>query len=163
MSFEQTIDKMRQSIAEVSTTGTAREITATFTEAEANEQANKLLTQAKDIPLEIKSVRIDFQPNNNLLTEIEAASFSVKIKVKSKVGTKNGKPVIEVTDINLGIFPLPDSMKQSLADLFRQKTEELLAQLSTGGLGDGKIDLVLTDIRTREQDVTVTMLIKPKA
>ncbi len=162
MSFEQKIDKIKQAISEASTTRATKEVTVTFTEAEANEQVPNLLTQVKNVPLEIKSARIDFLSDNTLLTEIEVTNFNVKIRVKSRVSVRDGQPAIEVTDINFGIFPLPDSIKQSLADLVRQKTGELLTQLSTAGLGDGKLDIVFTDIKTREQDVSVTMLIKPK-
>ena len=169
LSFEQKIENLRKAIAEVCATGESKEVTMVFTEAEANDQAAKLLTQTEmpeELPLEIKNVYIDFQAGNNVLTEVETATsgLTVTIKVKAQVGIEEGKPAVEVTDVSLGLLPLPESLKDEIAGLARQKTEDLLDQLTEAELGDnGKVDLEYTDINVQEEKVAITVIIKPRA
>jgi hypothetical protein len=60
----------------------------------------------EDIPLELDDVRVDFKSGNNVVTEAKTSASGLKItlKVTSHVSIEEGKPVVEVTDINL---PLP--------------------------------------------------------
>ncbi len=147
-SFEQKIDSLQKAIADVCATGESKEVTMVFSETEANDQAAKLLAQTEipeDIPLEIESVNIDFQPDNNVLTEARSViydRFKVTIKLKTHVSIEEGKLKVEVTSISFGLVPLPEPLKDRIVDLGMQKIDALLTQLAEAGLDcDGKVDL----------------------
>lgn len=169
-SFEQKIESLQRAIADVCATGESKEVTMVFSETEANDQAAKLLAQIEipeDIPLEIESVNIDFQSENNVLIEARSViydRFKVTIKVKTHVGIEEGKPKVEVTSISFGFVPLPEPLKDRIVDLGMQKIDALLTQLAEAGLDcDGKVDLQFTDINIEGDKVTVTAIIKPGA
>ena len=169
-SFEEKVENVREAMTDVRDTGEAEEVTLIFTEAEANEQAAKLMGQVEmpeDIPLEIKNVHIDFQPGNNVLTEVETTipsiSLTVDIKVKSRVGVKEGKPTVEVTDISfLGSDLLPQSLKDRINGLVIRETEGLLDQLTQVALGSN-VDVEYKEINIQEETASITVVIKPRA
>ncbi|GAG18095.1 unnamed protein product, partial [marine sediment metagenome] len=117
LSFEQKMESLQKDIADVCATNESKEVTLVFSETEANNQAAKLLAQTEipeDIPLEIESVYIDFQSDNNVLTEARSViynRFKVTIKVKAQVGIEDGKPEVKVTSISFGFVPLPKPLK----------------------------------------------------
>ena len=162
LTLEEKLEKLRKAIADVGATGESKEITLVFTETEANDLAETLLVQIEmpeDIPLQITKVHIDFQTGNNVVTEAETALLT--LKVTSHVSIEEGKPAVEVTDINL---PLPKSLKDKITILVREKTVALLDQLTQAELGsDGEVDLEYTDIDIQEEELTITLLIKPRA
>jgi len=169
LSFEQKIENLKKIIADVCATGESKEITLVFTETEANNQAAKLVAQAEipeDIPLDIESVHIDFQPDNNVLTEARSViynRFKVTIKIKAMVDIEEGKPEVEVTSISFGFVPLPKPLKDKISDFITQKIDSLqsLAEAELGG--NGKIDLEFRNIKIQDSKVTITLLIKPRA
>lgn len=172
-SLEEKIESLGQAIADVSATGESKEVTVVFTEAEFNDQAAKLLAQIEmpeDIPLEVKSVRIDFQADNNLVTEAETTTYvlgatvEITIKVKTHVGIKEGKPEVEITDVSFGFIPLPGALKDRIVAVITQKIDELLVQLTEAGVGgNGKVALEFKDINIQQEEMTITVIIKPKA
>ena len=143
---EEKIENFIQAIADVSATGESKEVTLVFTEAEINEQASILLAQVEipeDIPLEVKSVHIDLQADNKLVTEAETVTygFGVTIKVKAQVGIKEGKPEVEITDVSFGFIPLPGTVKDRIVALITQRIDELLVQLTEAEIGgNGKVN-----------------------
>jgi len=169
VTLEENIENLMKAIADVCAGGEAREVTLVFSEKEANEQAAELIAQTEipeDIPLEIKNIRIDFQPGNSVLAEIETVAMGflqATVKVKSQVGIAEGKPTVAVTEINFGIIPLPDSLKDRIADLVKERIEDLLNQLTETGLGcDGEVALAYKDIDIQEEEATITVLVYPK-
>ena len=166
LTLEEKLEKLRKAIADVGATGESKEITLVFTETEANDLAETLLVQIEmpeDIPLQITKVHIDFQTGNNVVTEAETAAsgLTITLKVKSHVSIEEGKPAVEVTDINL---PLPKSLKDKITVLVREKTVALLDRLTQAELGDNeKVDLEYIDIDIQEEELTITLLIKPRA
>jgi len=168
-SFEEKIENFKQAIADVYVSGESKEVTLVFTEAEINQQAGKLVTQFEmpgDIPLEVKSVHIDLQTDNNLVTKIGATSYGIEvtIDVKTKVGVKEGKPSVEVTDISSGNPLLDAILKDKFIELITQKTDDLLVQLIESETGSaGKVDLEFTDITIQQEQITFTIMIKPIA
>ena len=168
-SFEEKIENFKQAIADVYATGESQEVTLVFTEAEINQQAGKRVTQFEmpgDIPLEVKSVHIDLQTDNNLVTEVGATSYGIEvtIDIKTKVGVKEGKPSVEVTDISSGNPLLDAILKDKFIELITQKTDDLLVQLIEGETGSsGKVDLEFTNITVQQEEITFTIIIKPIA
>ena len=168
-SFEEKIENFIQAIADVYASGESKEVTLVFTEAEINQQAGKRVTQFEmpgDIPLEVKSVHIDLQTDNNLVTKVGATSYGIEvtIDIKTKVGVKEGKPSVEVTDISSGNPLLDAVLKDKFIELIAQNTGDLLVQLIEGETGSaGKVDLEFTDITVQQEEITFTIIIKPIA
>ncbi len=168
-SFEEKIENFKQAIADVYASGASKEVTLVLTEAEINQQAGKRVTQFEmpgDIPLEVKSVHIDLQTDNNLVTKVGATSYGIEvtIDIKTKVGVKEGKPSVEVTDISSGNPLLDAVLKDKFIELIAQNTGDLLVQLIEGETGGaGKVDLVFTDINIQQEQMTFTIIIKPIA
>jgi len=167
-SFEEKVENFMQAIADVSATGESKEVTLVFTEAEVNEQAAKLLSQVEmpeDIPIEIRSVYIDLKADNNIVAEVETVTYDigVTIKVKTQVGVKEGKPDVEVTDVSFGNPLLDALLKDRITALITQKIDDLLVQLTEAEIGGDGVASEFKDINTQEEEVTITVIIKPKA
>lgn len=169
-SFEQKMENLREDIADVCATGESREVTLVFTETEANNQAAKRLAQTEipeDIPLEVSSVHIDFQTDNNLLTEAKTVAYGFikfTIKVKAHVGIEEGRPRVEVTKVSFGFVPLPKPLKDRITGLITQQIDDLLSQITGAELGcNGKVEIEFVDIAIQESAATVTVIIKPRA
>ncbi len=162
-SFEGKVTDFSQAVAEVAATGESREVTLTFTEAEVNEQAGKIMTQMEipaDIPLEIKGVSIDLQPGNNLLTVADTTilGFSAKLKVNTGVSIREGRPDISINDISFGMIPVPGTVKDKIVALIGQQTDRMLVALTEAGTGGG-VDFEFIDITIDEDMLSVTVLI----
>lgn len=169
-SFEQKIESLRDAIADVCATGGSREVTLVVTETEANDQAAKWLAMAEipeGIPLEVQSIHIDFQTDNNLLTEAKTVAYGfikVTIKVKARVGIEGGKPQVEVTRVSFGFVPLPKPLKDKIVVLITQQIDDLLSQVTEAEIDcNGKVNLEFTDISIQQEEVTVTVLIERRA
>lgn len=170
LSFEQKLENLREAIADVCATGESREVTLVFTETEANNQAAKRLAQAEipeDIPLEVSSVHIDFQTDNNLLTEAKTVAYGFikfTIKIKAQVDIEEGKPRVEVTRVSFGFVPLPKPLEDRITGLITQQIDDLLSQITGAETGcNGKVNLELKDISIQESTATIIVLIKPRA
>jgi hypothetical protein len=167
--IEEKIADFGQAVADVSATGESKEVTLVFTEAEVNQQTATVLTQVQvpeDIPVTVKGVSVDLQRDNNILTEVETVTYGVKvtIKVKTRVGISDGQPEVEVTDVNFGIVPLPETIKDRITDLIVQQLDTLMFQLTEEAIGgDGKIELEFKEINIQEEEITITVIIKPGA
>ena len=167
-SLEEKVVDFGQAVADVLASGESRKVTLVFTEAEVNEQAAKLLVQAEipeDIPLEIKSVHIDLQPGNNLLTEAETTilGFGVTLKANAQVSIREGKPKVDITKVSFGAIPIPGAIKDAVVGFITQQTDDLLVQLTKPAIGGDGIDLEFQEINTQEDKVTITILVKKAA
>jgi len=163
VSLQQNLESLKKTLSEVNVTGEAREVTLVISEAEANAQGANILSRTEipeDIPIEITSVHIDFQTGNTVMTEAETVTlgFEVTIKVKSQVDIIEGKPAVEVTDVNFGFVPVPQSLKDKITELVTQKIDELLSQLTEAEFG---INLEYKDINIQEETASITVLVKP--
>ncbi len=162
-SFEGKVTDFRQAIAEVVDTGESQEVVLTFTEAEVNEQAGKIMTQMEipaDIPLEIKSVSIDLQPGNNLLTVVDTTilGFGAKLKVDTSVSIRDGRPDVSINKVSFGMIPVPGAVKDQIVSLISQQTDRMLVALTEAGTGGG-VDLEFIDITIDEDMLSITVLI----
>jgi flagellar basal body-associated protein FliL len=167
-SIEEKVVDFGQAVADVLASGESQEVTLVFTEAEVNEQATKLLAQVEipeDIPLEIKSVHIDLQPGNNLLTEAETTilGFGVTLKANAQVSIREGKPKVDITKVSFGAIPIPGAIKDAVVGFITQQTDDLLVQLTKPAIDGDGIDLEFQEINTQEDKVTITILVKKAA
>jgi len=161
------VEQFIKDVADVIATGESKEVTIVFTEAEVNEQAAEMLAQTEmpaDIPLEINSIHIDLQADNNLVTELGTVSygFEFTIKVKTHIGVKEGKPDVEITDISFGFIPLPGVVKDKITAFIGEKIDTLMVQLTEAEVGGEGIDLEFKDIKVQAEEMAVTLLIKPR-
>ncbi len=169
-SFEEKMETLKQTIADVYDTGEAKEITLVFTEAEANTQAAKRLAQTElpeDIPLEIDSVHIDFQTANNVETEVRVSyGFKFTIKVKAQVDVKEGRLEIKVTEVNFGFVPLLKPIKDRIMELITEKinfNDSLVRLIEVETGSKGKVDLEFTNITIHPNKIAITIIVKPLA
>ncbi len=167
-SIEPKIEELLKAMADVSATGESKEITLVFTEDEINDQAAILVTQFEmppDVPAEIKSLHIDLQAENNLVAEMRAAAFGIEIpiKVRASIRVEESKLKVEITSVDFGAVPLPQSVKDSFVAAITQKIDEALVQLTESGAGvDGKVAFEFKDIAVQPETVTITVVIKPR-
>ncbi len=164
-SFEGKLKSLEQTVNQVRTTGQAQEVTIVLTEAEVNDQATKTLAQSPqppDSPFKVLSVRVDLKPDNNLNAELQAQAmgFNVPIKVGLNAGVKEGKPDVKITGINFGMLPVPQTMKDQIAAAIAQNINDLVVQMTQGGVGGG-VAFEFKSITIRESDMTIVALIKP--
>ena len=166
LSLEQQLEDFKTAIAEVCATGESKEITLVVTETEANNLAAPMLAQAEipeDIPLEIRSVHLDFEADNNVLVEIGGViyGFGVTIKSRAQVGVEGGKPKVEVTDVSFGFVPLPRQVKDRIVAYITQAIDNLLSQLTETTIDcNGAVDLEFRDINVQLSKMTVTVIIR---
>jgi len=166
--LEGKVTDFRQAVQDVISSGESQEVTLIFTEAEINDQAAKILTQTEipeDIPLEVNSIHIDLQPDNNLLTEAKTTilGLGVTLKAGSQVSIRDGKPEVTVADVSFGFIPLPGVVKDKIVAFITQKTDDLLVQSTKATVGGDGIDLEFKEINIQEEKVTITVLIKKVA
>jgi len=168
LSFEQQIEDLKIAIASVCATGESKEVTLVVTETEVNDQATKLLTQVEvpeDIPLEIKSVHINFEANDSVIAEIksDAYGFELTIKLRAQVSVEEGKPKVEVTDVSFGFIPLPQSIKDRIVVYITQEIEDLLSRMTETAISCNgtTVSLEFKDINVQQTKMTVTVIIKP--
>ena len=101
--------------------------------------------------------------------EIEVKSviyqrLKATIKVKAKVNIKEGRPQVEITKIKFGFLLLPKPLKDKIIELVSQKIDALLNQLTETETGcEGKVDSEFTNIDIQESQVTISIIVKPKA
>ncbi len=166
LTFDQKIEGLRQAIDQVCTTGLSQEVSLVFSEAEANEQAGKLLSTTEietDIPLEVTGVKIYFEDDNRVKAEIKAVIYGFKptIKTETSVGIRDGEPEIEITRLSFGFLPLPGLVKDKVEQIIMQKIDELKTRYSGSQMGcDGKINFEFTDIGISQGEVSVTLTLR---
>lgn len=167
LSFEQQLEDLKTAIADVCDTGESQEVTLVVTETEANNLAAQMLSQAEipeDIPLEINSVHIDFEADNNVVAEIGGVLYGFKVTIKSRaqVSVENGKPKVEVADINFGFIPLPQSIKDRVIVYITQEIDNLLSRMTETTVEcNGTVGLEFQDINVQQDKMTITVIIRP--
>jgi hypothetical protein len=164
-SVEEKVADFGQTVADVYASGESQEVTLVLTEDEVNDQAAIMLAQTEipeDIPLEIKSIYIDLQPDNNLLVEAETTILGIgaTLKATSQVSISEGKPKVDITKVSFGVIPTPGAVKDAVVNFITQRTDELMAQATQATVGGDGIDLEFKKITTQEDKVTITMLVK---
>ena len=170
-SLEQNIADLEDAIADAAASGESQEVIMVISEAEANTKAAEMLTQVEvpgDIPLEIKSVSVDFKPGNMVITSVETniqavLSFNIDVEVTSQVDVADGKPTVAVTDINfIGSALLPQSLKDQITGYFTQQIDDVLTRVTEVDAGGGeKVELEYKDINIQEEEATVTVVASP--
>lgn len=166
-SIEQKVESVREAIADVCTNGGSREVTLAFTERQANDQAAKLLATAEipaDIPLEVESVHIDFQSDNNVLVEVKSVilnSMKVTIEVTIHVTIEESSPKVDITKVSFGFLPLPQPLKDRITDFITQTIDDSLNQITEAGIDcHGKVDFKFKAISIQGEKLTATVMIE---
>jgi hypothetical protein len=165
LTFDQKIEGLRQAIDQVCATGRSQEVILVFSEAEANEQAEKLLATTAietDIPLEVTGVKIYFEDDDRVKAEIKAVIYVFKptIKAETRVGIRDGEPEIEITRLSFGFLPLP-GLKDKVEQIIMQNIDELKTRYSGGQMGcEGRINFEFTDITISQGEATVTLTVR---
>ena len=166
-SFEQQVEDFKTAIADVCASGESKEATLVVTETEANNLAAQMLAQAEipeDISLEINSVHIDFEADNNVVAEIGSVLHGFKVTIKSRayISVEGGKPKVEVVDISFGFIPLPQAIKDRAVVYFTQEIDNLLSQLTerTIDCNGTTVGLELKEINVQPGKMTVTVIIR---
>ena len=167
-SLEQQAEDFMTVIADVCASGESQEAILVVTETEANNLAAQMLAQAEipeDISLEINSIHIEFEADNNVAAEIGSVLYGFKVTIKSRahVGVEGGKPKVEVTDISFGFIPLPQTIKDRVVVYITQEIDNLLSQLTerTIDCNGTTVGLELKEISVQPGKMTVTVLIRP--
>lgn len=167
ITLEQRIESLKEAVAEVCTTGECKEVALVITETEANNKAAELMAAAQipaDIPLEIESVHLDFQPDNTVCVEAQSVlygKFKATIRATAQVNIKEGEPKVEIAKISFGFIPMPQSLRERIVSLVAEKIGELKSQLIEAETGcNGKVNLEFKDISIRHDDLTVTVVIE---
>ena len=162
ISFEQEMEKLKETIANVATTGESSEVSVVFSEATVNDEAAQSLvgtTINAGVPMEVTAVNLDLQAGNLIVAEIKAKAsslFGTTIRVTAQVSIQAGKPVVEVIDANVP--------KDLIAGAITQALDSLLTQLTRTGTGDDeKVDVEFTDITIQDDELTLVVMIRPKA
>lgn len=166
--IEQKVSDLAQAIQDVAKTGTPKKVTLSFTEAEINAQITAMLPQVKlppEIPVELKSVRVDLLTNNQLAADIGASlmGFSTTIKLKGRVSVVGGQPKLDITDANFGLIPVPQTMKDQLVAMISQNFAQMLFQIPQSAAGGSGVTIEYTDMTIQQDTLTATVLVKPKA
>lgn len=166
-SFEQQAEDFMTAIADVCASGESKEATLVVTETEANNLAAQMLVQVEipeDIPLEIKSVHLDFETDNNVAAEIDSVLYGFKVTIKSRahISVEENKPKVEVVDISFGFIPLPQAIKDRVVVYFTQEIDNLLSQLTerTIDCNGTTVGLELKEISVQPGKMTVTVIIR---
>ena len=161
-SIEDKIKSLEQTIEQVRTTGQPQEVTIVLTEAEVNAQAQSLAQGLQSAEFKVLSVRIDLQPNNALSAELQAQAlgFTIPIRVNMNIGVKDDKPAVSITGINFGMLPVPQTMKDQIAAAIAQSIDNLMVEMTQGGVGAG-VAFEVRSITIRETDMTIVALVKP--
>lgn len=167
-SLEQQAEDFQTAIADVCASGESKEATLVVTETEANNLAAQMLIQVEipeDISLEINSVHIDFEADNNVVAEIGSVLYGFKVTIKSRahISVEENKPKVELTDISFGFIPLPQAIKDRAVVYFTQEIDNLLSQLTerTIDCNGTTVGLELKEISVQPGKMTVTVLIRP--
>lgn len=169
LSFEQQVEELTAAIAAVCASGESQEFTLVITETEINDLAAQRITQIdipEDIPLEIRSVHLDFETNNSVAAEIGGVVYGIgaTIKSKAKISVDGGKPAVEIVDISFGFIPLPQSIKDRITVYITQEIDNLFSQLTetTVDCNGTTIGLELEEIDIGPSKMAVTVTIKPR-
>lgn len=167
-SLEQQAEDFMTAIADVCASGESKEATLVVTETEANNLAAQMLIQVEipeDISLEINSVHIDFEADNNVVAEIGSVLYGFKVTIKSRahISVEENKPKVELTDISFGFIPLPQAIKDRAVVYITQEIDNLLSQLTerTIDCNGTTVGLELKEINVQPGKMTVTALIRP--
>jgi hypothetical protein len=162
ISFEQEMEKLTETMTDVASTGESSEVSLIFSEETVNDKVAQSLvgtTINAGVTMEVTAVDLDLQDGNIIEAELNGTTsfgFGVVIRVKAQVSIEAGKPVVEVIDANVP--------KDLIADPITEALDTLLIQLTRTGSGDDEnVDIEFTDITIQDDELTLVVMIRPKA
>jgi hypothetical protein len=162
ISFEQEMEKLMETITNVATTGESSEVSLVFSEETVNDNVAQSLvgtTINAGVTMEVTAVDLDLQSGNLIEAELKGTTsfgFGVIIRVTAQVSIEAGKPAVEVIDANVPADLIADAITEAL--------DSLLIQLTQTEIGDAeKVDIEFTDITIQDDELTLVVMVRPKA
>lgn len=128
-SFDTKWDNFSNTVAQ-SPKGTT--LTLTLTQEEVNSEVNEeLKTLVLPVGLDVSNVNVNLTDGKILLSaDVKYSVFSGNAGMEATVETNNGQASIDVTNIDMGALPIPQSVKDQLKGLI---PEDILTQGSDTG------------------------------
>jgi hypothetical protein len=109
--------------------------------------------------IEVTVVDLDLQSGNLIAAELTgkmSSGFGVTIRVQAQVSIQAGKPAVEIIEANV-----PANL---IADAITGAVDTLLIQLTQTETGDDEnVDIEFTDIIIQDDELTLVVVVKPKA
>ncbi len=156
------MEGLSEAIAEVVTTGESSEVTLLFSEETVNDKVAESLvgtTINAGMVIEVTVVDLDLQSGNLIAAELTgkmSSGFGVTIRVQAQVSIQAGKPAVEIIEANV-----PANL---IADAITGAVDTLLIQLTQTETGDDEnVDIEFTDIIIQDDELTLVVVVKPKA
>ncbi len=156
------MEKLTETITTVASTGESSEVSLVFSEATVNDQVAQSLvgtTIDAGVTMDVTAVDLDLQSGNLIEAELNGTTsfgFGVVIRVTAQVSIEAGKPAVEVIDANV-----PADL---IANAITEAIDSLLIQLTRTGSGDDEnVDIEFTEITIQDDELTLVVMVRPKA
>jgi hypothetical protein len=112
-----------------------------FTEGEIEREFERYLASRPDIPA--RNVQITLTPQEAIASgQVRVGGLWLAATVHANVTVQNGRPAVTITRVDLGPFPLPDSVRDDLTTRLTEALagiENLPFRFTNITLGDGQI------------------------
>ncbi|MAH39619.1 MAG: hypothetical protein CL873_03695 [Dehalococcoidales bacterium] len=156
------MEGLSEAIVQVATTGEGSEVTLLFSEETVNDKVAESLvgtTINAGMVIEVTVVDLNLQSGNLIAAELTgkmSSGFGVTIRVQAQVSIQAGKPAVEIIEANV-----PANL---IADAITGAVDTLLIQLTQTETGDDEnVDIEFTDIIIQDDELTLVVVVKPKA
>jgi len=112
-----------------------------FTEREIEQEIERYLAQQPEAPY--RNVTVTLKPHDAVVSgQVKVSGLWVTVTIHADVTARDGKPVVTITGVDLGSFPLPPSVKEDLNKALVEalaEAENLPFRFTAITLGTGRI------------------------
>ncbi len=161
--FDLKFADMRGSLNSIYTSGKAGEVVVVLSESEATDAAGRMIRQSgNQMPIQVQNISVNLLPQNRIETSVTAVSFAISysMQVTCRVEVKDGGLDVQVDSVDVPL--IMSQYKDTIGDTVRQKSQEMLYQLTGSGLGyEGKLDIKYTAVQIGEDSVTIKVFASP--
>ena len=156
------MEKLPETITTVASTGESSEVSLVFSEEAVNDKVAQSLvgtTIDAGVTMDVTAVGLDLQSGNLIEAELNGTTsfgFGVVIRVTAQVSIEAGKPAVEVIDANVPADLIASAITEAL--------DSPLIQLTRIGSGDDEnVDIEFTEITIQDDELTLVVMVRPKA
>ena len=156
------MEKLPETITTVASTGESSEVSLVFSEEAVNDKVAQSLvgtTIDAGVTMDVTAVGLDLQSGNLIEAELNGTTsfgFGVVIRVTAQVSIEAGKPAVEVIDANVPADLIASAITEAL--------DSPLIQLTRTGSGDDEnVDIEFTEITIQDDELTLVVMVRPKA